>query len=304
MKNIVSWLIAPCSIVVISLSASAQSPPSNSPGTSSHPVQLAPVDKNSNPTTFDVVSIRPTQIAADGASIESPPNGDGITMRNITVHEMIDYAYSFRHPELVSGLPEWAKTKNYDLVAKVADANLASFRKSNPQQRRQMLQAVLAERFQLKVHREPKEVPIYALVVEKKGTKMKEATPGDHYADGPKSPDGTPAGAGTLIPTAKGLTGQAAEMTTLALMLSTLDLGREVVDRTGLTGRYDFTLRCAPTQAMRPLINGQMQPVSEEDATLPSIFTAVQEQLGLKLESTKGMIEGLVIDHIEQPSEN
>ena len=136
------------------------------------------------------------------------------------------------------------------------------------------------------------------------GAKMKEAAPADQYASGLKSEDGTPAGAGTLIPTAKGLTGQAVQMAAFALMLSRLNLGREVVDRTGLTGRYDFTLRCAPTEAMRPVINGQMQPVSEEDAALPSIFTAVQEQLGLKLESTKGMIEGLVIDHIEQPSEN
>ena len=297
MKNIVPW-----SIVLIGLAASAQSLPPNSPDTPSQPVQL--VDKDSSPTTFDVVSVRPTQIATDGAAIESPPNGDGITMRNVTVHEMIDYAYSFNHPELVSGLPEWAKTKNYDLVGKVADANLAAFRKLNQQRRRQMLLAVLAERFQLKVHRELKEVPIYALVVGKKGAKMKEAAPADQYASGSKSEDGTPAGAGTLIPTAKGLTGQAVQMAAFALMLSRLNLGREVVDRTGLTGRYDFTLRCAPTEAMRPVINGQMQPVSEEDAALPSIFTAVQEQLGLKLESTKWMIEGLVIDHIEQPSEN
>ena len=267
MKNILS-----CSIVLIGLSASAQT--------------------SVQPPAFDVVSVKPTQTAADGAPIESPQNGDGITMRNVTTHEMIDYAYSFHHPELVSGLPEWAKTKNYDLAAKVTDANLAAFRKLNQEQRRQMLQAVLAERFQLKVHREPKQAPIYALVVGKKGVKMKE------------SQDRTSVTTGTLLPTAKGITGKAVQMATLALMLSRLDLGREVVDRTGLTGRYDFTLRCAPTEAMRPVINGQMQPISEEDVALPSIFTALQEQLGLKLEPTKGSIEGLVIDHIEQPSEN
>jgi uncharacterized protein (TIGR03435 family) len=192
-------IIVSLSIVLIGLSASAQS---------------APVDKDSKLATFDVVSVRPTQIAADGAAIESPPNGDGITMRNVTVHEMIGYTYSFRHPELVSGLPEWAKTKNYDLVAKVADAGLPAFHKLNQEQRKQMLQTVLAERFQLKVHREPKQVPIYALVVGKKGAKMKEATPGDQYTSGSKSQDGTPAGAGTLIPTAKGLSGQAVQMST------------------------------------------------------------------------------------------
>jgi uncharacterized protein (TIGR03435 family) len=77
-----------------------------------------------------------------------------------------------------------------------------------------------------------------------------------------------------------------------------------VVDRTGLTGRYDFTLRFFPTEGSTPVMNGQPATPSPDDAAAPSIFTAVQEQLGLKLESTKGTVEGLVIDHVERPSQN
>jgi uncharacterized protein (TIGR03435 family) len=249
---------------------------------------------------FDVVSVGLTKVARDGTTIESPPDGDGLTVGNATVEALIEYAYNFHRPELISGLPDWATTQTYDLTAKVADAGVAAFRKLDQGQRRLMLQAVLADRFGLKVRREPKEVPIYALVVAKGGVKMKEATPGDKYADGSTYQDGRPAGPGTLVPTPMGVKGQAVQMGVLVQMLSRLGFGREVVDQTGLTGRYDFTLHAAPTEAMRPVINGQMQPLSDEDAALPSIFTAVQEQLGLKLESTKGQVEGLAVEHVER----
>lgn len=93
-------------------------------------------------------------------------------------------------------------------------------------------------------------------------------------------------------------------MRQLVVLLSRLQLGRQVVDRTGLTGRYDFVLQFSPTAAMRPLLNGQTQPLSAEDEALPSVFTAVQEQLGLKLEPAKVTVDELVIDRVERPSEN
>jgi uncharacterized protein (TIGR03435 family) len=162
-----------------------------------------------------------------------------------------------------------------------------------------MLQPVLANLFRLKVHMASKQVPIYALIVDKNGLKLKEARPGDTYPNGARSADASPAGAGTLI----GLTGQGVTMAALAVTLSRIDLGREVVDQTGLTGKYDFALRCATTEAMRPVINGQMPPLSADEEALPSVFSALQEQLGLKLEPTKGMVPTLVIHHIEKPSE-
>src|SRR5207302_3777076 len=99
-------------------------------------------------------------------------------------------------------------------------------------------------------------------------------------------------------------TAQGLEPAAIALLLSQAGIGREVVDRTGLTARYDFKLRFAPTENMRPVINGQMQPVSDDESGLPSVFTAVQEQLGLKLGPSKGEVEGLEIEHVERPTEN
>jgi uncharacterized protein (TIGR03435 family) len=252
------------------------------------------------PVGFDVASIKRTRVATDRETIESPQDGDGIAITNMTPAQIIQIAYDFRRRELVSGLPNWATTEKFDLTAKVADTNVAAFRKLTQIQRRQMLQPVLANLFQLKVHTAPKQVPIYALVVGRNGPKLKEAKSDDTYANGSRLADGSPAGAGTLI----GLTGQRVTMAALAVTLSRIDIGREVVDQTGLPGKYDFALRCAPTEAMRPVINGQMLPLSADEEALPSIFTAVQEQLGLKLEPTKGLVPTLVIDHIDKPSEN
>jgi len=263
---------------------------------------------NTKPLAFDVVSVRLVKTPSDHASIQSPQNGDGITIENLDLEDIIDYAYSFERPNMVTGMPEWTQHENYNIVAKVADADLPAFRKLNQADRKLMLQALLADKFQLKAHRVPREISIYALVVDKNGPKiagLKPATPGDTYPNGPKYPNGRLAGPGTITPNGmSGMTGQAAQMPALAVMLSRLGLGREVVDKTGLTGKYDFTLRFSPTDGSTPVINGQPAATSPDDATAPSIFTAVQEQLGLKLESTKGSVEGLVIDHVERPSQN
>ena len=261
--------------------------------------QMSAVPTSAPTPAFDVVSVKQTKMASDRETIESLPGGDGITIRNMTLQGIIDFAYDLR-PELVSGLPEWAKTQKYDLLAKVADADVAAFHKLNLEQRRAMLLALLADKFQLKTYRESKELPIYALVVSKNGVKMKEAVSGDKYTNGIKLQDGTLAGAGTLM----GSTGQGVPVSALVLMLSRLGLDRVVVDRTGLTGTYDFSLRFAPERGSIPVINGQPAAISAEDAAKPSIFTALQEQLGLKLEPTKGLVEELVVDHIQLPSEN
>ena len=254
---------------------------------------------------FDVVSVKLDRSGVDHASMQSPENGDGITIENLSLEWIIDNAYNYERPELVSGLPDWAKTDKYDVAAKVGEADVDAFRKLTQEQRRTMLQAVLAEAFKLKVHFEPREVPIFALVVGKYGPKMREAKPGDTYSGGLKFPNGAAAGGDILLPNGPGqFVGQGVSMQSLALMLTRIQLGREVVDRTGLTGRYDFTLRFAPTEAMRPVINGVMQGAPADQSGDPEIFTAVQEQLGLRLEPAKGSVEGLVIDHVERPAAN
>ena len=148
-----------------------------------------------------------------------------------------------------------------------------------------MLQALLAERFQMRVLRETKELPVYALVVGKSGPQLHEAE-----------------GAGNGMRIGRGrVTTQAISMEPFAKNLGKL-LGRTVVDRTGLEGKFAFTLEWTPDPGQPMGLLGP-SPASADDSG-PSIFTALQEQLGLKLEPQKGPVEILVIDHVEKPSEN
>ena len=153
-----------------------------------------------------------------------------------------------------------------------------------------MLQTLLADRFHLVAHRETREESIYQLVVAKGGPKLKEA-------DGSQNPSER-VGRGTI-------TGTAAQISQLVKPLSQ-QLGRNIVDRTGLTGRYDFTLQWTLEPGQ---LRGPGDPPPPLNPTLPdpegtNIFTALQEQLGLKLESGKGTVDFLVIDRAEPPSEN
>jgi uncharacterized protein (TIGR03435 family) len=153
-----------------------------------------------------------------------------------------------------------------------------------------MLQDLLADRFHLKLTREAKEMPIFALVLAKSGAKLKESTVGED---------------GRRMQTGRGrIEVQGIDMASLANMLSQ-QLGRTVVDKTGLTGNYDFKLEWTPDlgQPQGPKEIGGAE-TAPPDSLGPTIFTALQEQLGLKLESTKGPVEILVIERVEKPSEN
>jgi len=162
------------------------------------------------------------------------------------------------------------------------------------QERRKILEALrslLADRFQLALHSETKEQPVYALVVNKGGPKLQEST----------EPRGLirKMGRGTLK-------AQAVELGMLALNLSN-ELGRSVFDKTGLAGKYDFELKWAPSQDSAAQLGAPPQTAEfalPADPDGPSIFTALQEQLGLRLESGKGPVEVLVIDRAERPSKN
>lgn len=173
-----------------------------------------------------------------------------------------------------------------------------------------MIQSLLADRFKLKVSHSTRELPVYALVVAKTGPKLHDAKPGDTYPNGIKGPDGRPVGGAGMMRMRPGqLIGQGFSIASLAGLLSQ-QLGRTVMDQTGLKGNYDFTLQWTSDQ--RPVampagpvgVSSGADGVPPSDSSGPSIFTALQEQLGLKLESTKGPVDIIVIDHIERPSEN
>lgn len=189
------------------------------------------------------------------------------------VLDLIEEAYGLRGDQ-ISGGPAWVKSDHYDIAAKAEGESPIT-----KDQLRQMLRSLLADRFQLKFHRERRETAVYELVLGKGGPKL-------------KPPDAT--GHGFVQATDTGLHMEAPNgtMAQLATQLS-VTAGRPVVDKTGLTEHYAYTLDWLPA-------NGDPEP----DSNVPSMFTAVQEQLGLKLESGKASIEMFVIDHVEKPSEN
>lgn len=235
---------------------------------------IAAAQSTETKIAFDVASIKlhPEPITV---SIDPMVRGRTVSGTASTLLDLVTNAYGVKY-EQVSGGPGWIKSLHYDVTAKAeGDGPLTN------EQARRMMQALLAERFQLKLHRETRDAPMYALVVGKNGAKFK-----------PSAPD---AAANGFVRGANGVLHMEAikgTMEKLATQLSA-SAGRPVIDKTGLTGLYTFTLDWSP--ANRTL---------EVDSQTPSVFTAVQEQLGLKLESTTGPLEMLIIDRAEKPSEN
>jgi uncharacterized protein (TIGR03435 family) len=238
------------------------------------------------PLAFDVVSIKQNHSGPGPTMIISPIDSDRIIIANASPHAIIGEAYGIRLHDLITGLPAWADSEAYDMEAKVAASDLPAFHKLLPGQRSPMLRSVLADRFRLKVHFETRTLPSYALVVSKSGPRLNEVEPGT-LSNGLKDPGGIDMNRSQL--TATGIS-----MQDFAHILQ-MQLGRPVVDRTGLTGNYSFGLKFAPAQSV---------PTSDDTSAAPSIFTVVQEQLGLKLESAKAPVQMLVVDHIERPTEN
>ncbi len=252
---------------------------------------------------FDVVSVKPNK--SDSGMVRIMAKPDGYSASNVSLKMLIQAAYGIRE-DLISGAPSWADSARFDIDAKVAGSDVDALKKLTPEQRRLILQPLLADRFKLKMHTETKQLPVYELVLAKGGSKLNEATPGDTYANGIKGPDGV--GRGGMMKVGRGqLTSQAVPMTSLANMLAQ-QLHRTVIDKTGLTGKYDVELTWTPDQGADPMFKGPdgspQRGDAAPDTSGPSIFTALQEQLGLRLQSAKGPVETLVIDHVEMPSEN
>jgi bla regulator protein blaR1 len=205
-----------------------------------------------------------------------------------TLPQIIRMAYGVLDFQITGG-PDWLSREKYDVAAKFLNGmNDGKFwslpqdeQSSRMDQRRLELQALLADRFKLVVHRETRQLPIYSLAIAANGPKLHEASPGDAYADGMKRRDGVPMGAGLWVPQAGVILGQGISTKMLAAHLSQ-QLGRMIVDNTGLTGKYDFKLQWAPDK--------------DESA---SLFSAMPEQLGLQLTPQAGPVEMVVIDRAE-----
>lgn len=252
------------------------------------------------PRSFEVASIKPSEPGQMGTRLMIAPGGN-FNAKNATPQMLVEFAYNIRDFQ-ISNAPGWLKSEHYDVTAKGDDGG-----SPNPDALRQMVQSLLAERFKLLIHRETKELPVYNLVVGKSGLKMKEVeVPGD----GPdKDPGPGPGkiqgqgpgpGRGGMMRMGRGqLTGQAIKVDMLVSNLAR-QIGRTVIDKTGLKGAYDFKLEWTPEPGQGADL-GEHTPI---DPSGPTIFAALQEQLGLKLESAKGPVEIVVIDRIEKATEN
>jgi uncharacterized protein (TIGR03435 family) len=226
---------------------------------------------------FEVASVKSHKpaIGAEGGSRESIDSVPGsLTIRNASLASCIKWAFQIKDYQ-ISG-PAWLNVEKYDIGAKAAgEARLAEMR--------EMLQTLLADRFRMQSHRETRELPVYALTVVKSGPKLHKAEPDGHTDM--KGENGSFVFRGT-------------SMQQFAEDLSALrQVDRPVLDRTGIPGVFDFSLKFADSalEMKRAAVEGDG----------PSIFTVVQEQLGLKLEAQKGPIEMLVIDRMEKaPGEN
>jgi uncharacterized protein (TIGR03435 family) len=259
------------------------------PGNASTAPQLQSAPAPPPTPVFDVAAIHLHEPQPhDHVSIASSPWDGRLHASNVSLFTLI--WWSFEMPESrILGAPGWADTKRFDIEAAADPSIDAQLKGLNSDAGRKvkeaMVRALLADRFKLVTHTETRELPIYTLVVDKRGAKL-----------------GAIKDSGTSIGLGRGHieTQSSNSVASLAEQLSKV-VGRDVVDKTGITGRYDLKLDWTPDDSAALGSNGSAAAPSESG---PSLFTALEEQLGLKLEPAKGPVQVLVIDHVETPSAN
>jgi len=285
-RALLPWLCLAGVVVFIALHFVARARVS---ATTQQPPPAAPTPKDPSPvptSVFDVAAIHPhISEPHEHNSIWSSPFDGQFKAENISALTLIHWAYEMPETRIL-GAPDWVNTAHFNIEAKTdstIDQQLHGLSSdAGRKTKEKMVQALLAERFNLVVHTETRELHIYNLVVAKDGPRL-----------GPAQADGT------SINTGYGRI-EVQSSNSVALLAEELSkvAGRDVVDKTSLTGRYDLKLRFTPDEGPA-MLNGQ--PVPDPP---PALFTALEEQLGLKLESAKGPVQVLVIDHVEMPSAN
>jgi uncharacterized protein (TIGR03435 family) len=258
---------------------------------------------------FDVASIKPHPTTEQAYSLNATLGR--LTATNITLRQLVQFAYRplptrlFLENQIIGG-PAWTNTERFDIEAKAASAGPVPL-----DQVLRMTEALLEERFHLKTHREMREAPVYALVQASSGIKMKMSQTQElPRRDGtPRrfDPSGVqPIGTIVFAPAQPGdaaLSGSAAAMVMLVSVLQGF-ADRPIVDETGLKGLFDFRLEFAKPSLPAAAAGASDLPPALDGATGAHLFTAIQEQLGLKLEPKKGAVDVLIIDGAERPGEN
>ncbi|MGO9258458.1 MAG: TIGR03435 family protein [Bryobacteraceae bacterium] len=237
---------------------------------------------------FEVASIKPTAPGAAGRWIRMQSTHE-FAAKNHTLKTLIAAAYNL-NPTAISGGPAWVDSDRYDIVAKAPNEV-----RPNLDEQMSMLRKLLADRFQLTFHREQKELRVYALTIAKGGPKLREST-----VSADASPEGPPPLISVVSPQLVRLPGRNATMAELASVMQRAVLDYPVLDKTGLSARYDFDLEFTPDDTVFGGVLGK----GPDDSAKPGLYAAISQQLGLRLEATRGPVETLVIDHVEHPSEN
>jgi uncharacterized protein (TIGR03435 family) len=238
---------------------------------------------NANPS-FEVATIKPS--APDEPGKLFSVRGDRFTTINTTLSDLIKFAYDVQDKQILNG-PDWMPTDKFDIAAQPDIPGTPS-----SAQLKSMVQKLLADRFQLKFHTDKRELSAYVLSVAKSGPKMKQSD-----ADAGSLPGLFFRGLGVL-------TVRNATMFDFCGLMQAAVLDRPVVDQTGLTGKWDFLLKWTPDESQFGGMGIKVPPPTDAADAPPPLFTAIQEQIGLKLEAGKAPVSVLVLDHVEKPSAN
>jgi uncharacterized protein (TIGR03435 family) len=243
--------------------------------------RIPPMDANASPT-FEVVTIKPAKPDEQRTGITV--DGRRLKVFNQSLSQLISFSYGVQGKQII-GLSPWAESDKFDIDAEPDGEGMP-----NLKQWKSMIQKMIAERFKLAFHHDEKELPVYVLSVAKNGPKLNKSEdqnglPGLFFR-------GRPGDLGVRNATMSDFTG----------LMQEVVLDRPVVDHTGITGKWDFTLDWTPDDSQ--FAGAKMPPPADNTNPPPDLYTAIQEQIGLKLDATKASADVLIVDHVEKPSEN
>jgi uncharacterized protein (TIGR03435 family) len=259
------------------------------------------------PLVYEAASVKPNKEGGRGSSIRRQPGGR-LTATNFPLRALITFAYQLQ-PFQLAGDPDWLRNEFFDIVAKMEGDPPPTMPGMGPDPHMVAMRTLLADRFKLAVHRETREMDIYALVLNRPdgtlGPNLKRTTTDCEALMKANRGGPPPTPPGPNAPFLCGMRGTPGKLSVNAMPMSLFasnlsgQVQRIVVDRTGLTGGWDFEISYAQERPANPPPGVEFPPA---DPDAPSLFTAIQEQLGLKLQSTKGPVEVLVVDHVERPT--
>ena len=247
------------------------------------PPPIPPMAEDANPS-FEVATIKPSK--PDDQRKAFIVRGNEFHIINQPLTQIISFAFDVQAKQVI-GLPDWAESDKFDIDGKPDGVGAP-----NGKQWKTMIQKLLADRFALKFHKDKRELSVYVLSVSKTGEKM---TKND------SAPNGLP---GLFFQGLGKLNVRNALISDFTGLMQSAVLDRPVVDQTGLTGRFDFSLNWTPDDSQFGGMGAKVPPPTDSADALPNLYTAIQEQIGLKLEATRAPADVMVIDHVEKPSAN